>query len=73
VSLLRARERAGEIVAAKSGIDLIAVRSASQRRDVRRNKARPLCETAKAYLDSVKRLRSWRDIESRELGNKADR
>jgi integrase len=40
-------------------------------------KARPLCEIANAYLESVKRLRSWRDIESRtrchiipKLGNK---
>src|SRR5262249_16313641 len=28
-------------------------------------KARPLCEIARAYLDSVRRLRSWRSIESR--------
>jgi integrase len=40
-------------------------------------KARPLSEIARAYLDSVKRLRSWRSIESRtrchivpKLGNK---
>jgi integrase len=40
-------------------------------------KARPFCEIAKAYLESVKRLRSWHQIESRmrchiipKLGNK---
>jgi integrase len=79
VSLSKARERAGEIVAsAKRGVDLIA----SEERDAEAQhaaeaKARPLCEIANAYLESVKRLRSWRDIESRarchiipKLGNK---
>ena len=79
ISLSTARERAGEVVsAAKRGVDLIAVeeRDAEARR-VAESKARPLCETANAYLESVKRLRSWRDIESRtrchiipKLGNK---
>ena len=79
VSLSKARERAGEIVAAaKRGIDLIAAeeRDAEAQRAAEA-KARPLCEIANAYLESVKRLRSWRDIESRtrchivpKLGNK---
>jgi len=67
VSLSKARVRAGEIVAAaKRGVDLIAAekRDAESRRAAEA-KARPLCEIASAYLDSVKRLRSWRDIESR--------
>jgi hypothetical protein len=79
VSLSKARERAGEIVAvAKRGVDLIAAEEldAAARRAAEA-KARPLCEIADAYLDSVRRLRSWRDIESRtrchiipKLGNK---
>jgi len=79
VSLAKARERAGEIVsAAKCGVDLIAAedRDAEARRAAEA-KARPLCEIANAYLESVKRLRSWRSIESRtrchiisKLGNK---
>src|SRR6516165_4615604 len=79
VSLSTARQRAGEIVAtAKRGVDLIAVEeseAAAQR--AAQAKARPLAEIATAYLDSVKRLRSWRIIESRtrchiipKLGNK---
>ena len=79
VSLSTARQRAGEIVAtAKRGVDLIAVEeseAAAQR--AAEAKARPLSEIATAYLDSVKRLRSWRIIESRtrchiipKLGNK---
>ena len=79
VSLSKARQRAGEIIAAaKGGVDLIAVeeREAEARR-MAEAKARPLSEIASAYLDSVKRLRSWRSIESRtrchiipKLGNK---
>jgi Arm domain-containing DNA-binding protein len=60
VSLSIARQRAGEIVAAaKRGVDLIAAeeRDAEARRAAEA-KARPLCEIATAYLDSVKRLRS---------------
>jgi integrase len=67
VSLARARERAGEIVAAaKRGVDLIAAeeRDAEARRAAEA-KAQPLSEIAIAYLESVKRLRSWRSIESR--------
>jgi integrase len=79
VSLSKARQRAGEIIAAaKRGIDLIAVegREAEVQRAAEA-KARPLSEIARAYLDSVKRLRSWRSIESctrchiiPKLGNK---
>jgi integrase len=79
VSLARARESAGEIVAAaKRGVDLIAAeeRDAEARRAAEA-KAQPLSEIAIAYLESVKRLRSWRSIESRirrhiipKLGNK---
>jgi integrase len=79
VSLSCARQRAGEIIAAaKRGVDLIAVegREAEVQRAAEA-KARPLSEIARAYLDSVKRLRSWRSIESRtrchiipKLGNK---
>jgi integrase len=79
VSLSQARQRAGEIVvAAKRGVDLIAVeeREAEGRR-MAEAKIRPLSEIAGAYLDSIKRLRSWRSIESRtrchiipNLGNK---
>lgn len=79
VSLSKARQRAGEIIAAaKGGVDLIAVeeREAEARRAAEA-KARPLSEIADVYLDSVKRLRSWRSIESRtrchiipKLGNK---
>ena len=62
VSLAKARERAGEIIAA-------AKRGAEERdaeaRHAAESKAQPLCEIANAYLESVKRLRSWRDIESR--------
>jgi integrase len=67
VSLSNARHRAGEIVAAaKRGVDLIA----AEEREVEaaraaEAKARPLSEIANAYLESVKHLRSWRDIESR--------
>jgi hypothetical protein len=67
VSLAKARERAGEIIAAaKRGIDLIAAeeRDADARRAAE-EKAQPLSELATAYLESVKRLRSWRSIESR--------
>jgi integrase len=67
VSLSKARQRAGEIVAAaKRGVDLITAeeREAEAER-VAEAKARPLREIANSYLDSVKRLRSWRDIESR--------
>jgi integrase len=68
VSLSKARQRAGEIVAAaKRGIDLVATEE--RELEVRRSaeaKARPLSEVANAYLDSVKpRLRSFRSIESR--------
>jgi integrase len=79
VSLSSARQRAGEIVAAaRRGVDLIALeeREAEVQRAAEA-KARPLSEIARAYLDSVKRLRSWRSIESRtrchiipKLGNK---
>ena len=79
VSLSKARERAGEIVAAaKRGVDIIAAeeRDAEAQRAAEA-KARPLFEIANVYLESVKRLRSWRDIESRvrchiipKLGNK---
>ena len=80
VSLAKARERAGEIVsAAKRGLDLIAAEERdAEARHATEAKARPLCEIANAYLESVKRLRSWRDIESRtrchiipKLGNKS--
>src|SRR5262249_23515891 len=67
VSLAKARERAGEIIAAaKRGIDLIAAeeRDAEARRAAEA-KAQPLHELAIAHLESVKRLRSWREIESR--------
>jgi integrase len=67
LSLSKARERAGEIVAAaKRGVDLVAaeVREAELRRAAEA-KARPFSEIAKSYLDSIKRLRSWRSIESR--------
>ena len=79
VSLAKARERGGEIVsAAKRGVDLIAAEERdAEARCAEEAKARPLCEIANAYLESVKRLRSWRDIESRtrchiipKLGNK---
>ena len=80
VSLSMARQRAGEVVAAaKRGVDLIEVEereTALQR--AAEAKARPLSEIANAYLDTVKHLRSWRDIESRirchivpKLGNRA--
>jgi integrase len=80
VSLSMARQRAGEVVAAaKRGVNLIEVEereTATQR--AAEAKARPLSEIANAYLDTVKHLRSWRDIESRirchiipKLGNKA--
>jgi integrase len=79
VSLSQARQRAREIVAAATrGVDLIAAeeREAEALSEVEA-KARPLSEIAKAYLDSIKRLRSWRSIESRtrchiipKLGNK---
>lgn len=67
VSLSKARERAAEIVAAANrGVDLILLedRNAEARRSVEA-KAQPLCETAKAYLETVKRLKSWPSIESR--------
>jgi integrase len=67
VSLSKARQRAGEIIAAaRRGIDLISAeeREAEERRAATA-KARPLSEMANTYLDRVKRLRSWRDIESR--------
>ena len=67
VSLAKARERAAEIVAgAKRGIDLIAAeeRDVETRRTMEA-KARPFCEIASAYLNGVKRLRSWPSIESR--------
>src|SRR5262249_45541263 len=69
----------GEIIAAaKRGIDLISAedREAEERRAAAA-RVRPLSEMANAYLDRVKRLRSWRSIESRtrchiipKLGNK---
>src|SRR6516165_3834065 len=67
VSLAKARERAGEIIAAaKCGVDLIAAEERdAEARHAAESKAQPLCEIANAYLESVKRLRSWRDIESR--------
>jgi integrase len=67
VSLSKARQRAGEIIAAaKGGVDLIAVEEhEAEVRRMAEAKARPLPEIASAYLDSVKRLRSWRSIESR--------
>jgi integrase len=67
VTLVEARERAGEIVAAaKRGIDLIAAEERdAEARHAAEAKAQPLCEIANAYVESVKRLRSWRDIESR--------
>jgi len=67
VSLAKARERAGEIIAAaKRGVDLIAVEERdAEARHAAEAKAQPLCEIANAYLASVKRLRSLRDIESR--------
>ena len=67
VSLSRARQRAGEIIAAaKRGVDLIAVEEhEAEARRMAEAKARPLSEIASAYLGSVKRLRSWRSIESR--------
>ena len=67
VSLAKARERAGEIIAAaKRGVDLIAAEEHdAEARHAVEAKAQPLCEIANAYLESVKRLRSWRDIESR--------
>jgi integrase len=80
VSLAKARDRAGEIfAAAKRGVDLIATEERdAEARQAAEAKARPLCEIANAYLQGVKRLRSWRDIESRtrchiipKLGNKS--
>jgi hypothetical protein len=67
VSLSKARQRAGEIVAAaKRGVDLIAAEEREdQVRCAAQAKARPLAHIASEYLDSVKHLRSWRDIESR--------
>src|SRR6516165_8239386 len=67
VSLAKARERAGEVVAAaKRGFDLIAAEERdAEARHAAEAKSRPLCELAIAYLESVKRLRSWRNIESR--------
>ena len=67
VTLAKARERAGEIVAtAKRGFDLIAAEERdAEARHAAEAKARPLREIAISYLESVKRLRSWRDIESR--------
>jgi len=79
VSLSKARQRAGEIIAAaKRGVDLIAAEGhEAEARRMAEAKARPLSEIARAYLDDVKRLRSWRSIESRtrchiipKLGNK---
>ena len=67
ISLSSARQRAGEIIAtARRGVDLIALeeREAEVQRAAEA-KARPLSEIARAYLDSAKRLRSWRSIESR--------
>jgi len=67
LSLAQARQRAGEIItAAKRGVDLIALEECeAEARRMAETKARPLSEIASAYLDSVKRLRSWRSIESR--------
>jgi integrase len=67
VSLSKARERAGEIVAAaKRGVDLILLEERDvEARRATEAKARPLCETASAYLESVRRLKSWPSIESR--------
>jgi hypothetical protein len=69
VSLSKARERAGEIVAAaRRGVDSIAAEERdAEARHAAEAKARPLREIADAYLESVKRLRSWRSIESRTL------
>ena len=67
VSLSKARQRAGEIIAAaKRGVDLIALeeRETGVRRAAEA-KARPLSEIASAYLDSAKCLRSWRSVASR--------
>jgi len=48
------------------GVDLIAAEERdAEARHAAESKAQPLCEIANAYLESVKRLRSWRDIESR--------
>jgi integrase len=67
VSLAKARERAGEIIgAAKRGTDLIAAEERdAEAQHAAAAKAQPLCEVANAYLERVKRLRSWRSIESR--------
>jgi hypothetical protein len=67
VSLAKAREKGrGIIAAAKRGVDLIAAEERdAEARHAAESKAQPLCEIANAYLESVKRLRSWRDIESR--------
>lgn len=68
VSLSKARQRAGEIVAgAKRGIDLVAIEEhEAEARTTAQARARPLSEIAAAYLDSVKlRLRSFRSVESR--------
>jgi integrase len=79
VSLSQARQRAGEIVAAATrGVDLIAAEEReAEALSAAEAKARPLSEIARAYLDGVKRLRSWRSVESRtrchiipKLGNK---
>src|SRR5262249_59932712 len=67
VSLSRARQRTGEIIAAaKRGVDLIAVEEhEAEARRMAEAKARPLAEIASAYLGSVKRLRARRSIERR--------
>ena len=57
VSLAKARERAGEIIAAaKRGVDLIAAEERdAEARHAAEAKAQPLREIANAYLESVKR------------------
>jgi hypothetical protein len=60
VSLSKARQRAGEIIAAaKRGIDLIsAEESEAEERRAAAARVRPLSEMANVYLDRVKHLRS---------------
>ena len=56
----------GRSLRPKRGVDLIAAEERdAEARHAAESKAQPLCEIANAYLESVKRLRSWRDIESR--------
>jgi integrase len=80
MSLSDARLRAGDILStAKRGVDLIAVEeSETAARIAAEAKAQPFSAIATEYSDSVKKLRSWRSIESRirchiipKLGKKA--